>query len=132
MRESGFNESKQLTISNLVQYQKATFLCNYNIINNNGLFVFSIYTFSLAGNMFVHTPIQGANKEEYIHQIFNQIKMPTLPEIFTSVQHLSQSSSQVEKFSCYAQPFKMIELLSSFFFQSCYSRRNKFPLVKRY
>ena len=56
--------TKQLMISTKVQYQKAT---NLNIINST--FVSPIYTFSLAGNIFVYTPNQGTSREKYFNHI---------------------------------------------------------------
>ena len=73
MREKVFNKGKQLLISNRVQYLKATFL--YNIIST---FVSPSYTFSLAGNINVYTPIRGSNGEKYFNHIIYKGKMPTL------------------------------------------------------
>ena len=48
----------------------------YNI--NNSTFVSPIYTFSLAGNTIVYTPIHGTNRQKYFNHIINKGKMPTL------------------------------------------------------
>ena len=73
MREKGFNKSKQLLILNSVQKQKATNLCNIN-----STFVSPIYTFSLAANIFIYTPIQGTNREKCFNHIIYKGKMPSL------------------------------------------------------
>ena len=41
-------------------------------------FVSPIHTFSLAGNIIVYTPIQGASREKYFYRIIYKGKMPTL------------------------------------------------------
>ena len=50
------------------------------LYNNNGTFVYPIYTFSLAGNIIVYTPIQGTNRERYLNQIIYKGTMLTLAE----------------------------------------------------
>ena len=40
---------------------------SYN--NNNSTSVSPIYTFSLAGNVNVHTSIRGTNREKYFNQV---------------------------------------------------------------
>ena len=77
MRENGFNKSKQLVISEQVQYQEAPNL--YNNINCS-TFGSPIYTFSLAGNIYVYTPIQGTNMEKYFNHFIYEGKIPTLAE----------------------------------------------------
>ena len=42
------------------------------------IFISPIYNFSLAGNIFVYTPSQGANKEKYFINHNIKVKMPTL------------------------------------------------------
>ena len=54
MREKGFNKSKQLIMSNFGTIPKGR-----NLYNNHSTFVSPIYTFSLAGNIIVYTPIQS-------------------------------------------------------------------------
>ena len=49
-----------------------------NLYNNFSTFVPPIYTFSLASNITVYTPIQGTNKEKYISHINYEGKIPTL------------------------------------------------------
>ena len=73
MREKDFNKAKQLMISSVVQYQKASVL-----YFKNSTFVSPIYTFSLAGNIIVYTPIEGTNREKYFNDIIYDGKMPTL------------------------------------------------------
>ena len=63
----------------LVQYQKAAVL-----YNNTSTFVSPFYTFSLAGNIIVYTPIQGTNRKKYFNLIIYKGKMPTLAEKNTS------------------------------------------------
>ena len=48
------------------------------LFNNIGTFVCPIYTFSLAGNITVYTPIQGTNRKKYFNYIIYKGKMPTL------------------------------------------------------
>ena len=49
-----------------------------NVYNINSTIVSPIYTFSLAGNIIVYTPIQGTNREKYFNSIICKAKMPTL------------------------------------------------------
>ena len=46
--------------------------------SNNSTFIAPIYTFSLAGNIIVYTPIQGTNREKYFNQYIYTGKMPTM------------------------------------------------------
>ena len=46
--------------------------CNtkgYNLYNNTGTFISPIFTFSLAGNTIVYTPIRGKRREKYSNKI---------------------------------------------------------------
>ena len=52
----------------------------YNLYNNNSLFHFSYLHPSLAGNIIVYTPSQGAVREKYFNLIIYKGKMPTLAE----------------------------------------------------
>ena len=45
---------------------------------HNSTFVSPIYTFSLAGNLIVYTPIQGTNRETYFNHITYKGKMATV------------------------------------------------------
>ena len=58
MREK-FHESKQLMTSKMSVRPKAT-----NLYINISTFVSPIYTYSLAGNITVYTPVQGTNREK--------------------------------------------------------------------
>ena len=46
--------------------------------SSNITFISPIYTFSLAENIIVYTPIQGTNREKYFNHIIYKAKMPTL------------------------------------------------------
>ena len=46
----------------------------YNLYNPNGTFVSPIFTFSLAGNIVVYTPIQGTNRKKYFNHIIYEGK----------------------------------------------------------
>ena len=51
----------------------------YNLNNNNNsIFVFPTYTYSLAGNTIIHTPNQGTSREKNFNHIIYKRKMPTL------------------------------------------------------
>ena len=50
----------------------------YNSYNINSAFVSPLYTFSLAGDIIVYTPIQGTNREKTFNHINYRQKMPTL------------------------------------------------------
>ena len=62
--EKGFNQSKQLIMSNFSTIPKG---CNLYKINNT--FVSLVYTFSMAGNIIAYTPIQGTDREKYLNHI---------------------------------------------------------------
>ena len=49
-----------------------------NFCNITSTFVSPIYTFSLAGNKIVYTPIHITNREKYFNHIIYKEKMPTL------------------------------------------------------
>ena len=65
MRGKGLNKSKQLIMSIFSTIQQG---CNLNK-KNNSTFVSPIYTFSLAGNIIVYTPLQGTNGAKYFNHI---------------------------------------------------------------
>ena len=73
MKEKGFNKSKQLMMSISGTIPRSCIL-----YNNNSTFVSLIHTFSLAGNLIVHKPIQCTNREKYFNQNIYKGKMPTL------------------------------------------------------
>ena len=69
----GFKKIKQLKMSNLVRLKRLQFIFHHE----NGTSVSSIYTFSLAGNIIVCTPIQGTITEKYFIHIICKGKWPT-------------------------------------------------------
>ena len=73
MTEKSFNKSKQLIMSNFCTKPKSPILYINNITFNS-----PIYTFSLAGNIIVYTPIQETNRGDYFNYINFKGKMPTL------------------------------------------------------
>ena len=79
MWEKGFNESKQLMISEMITKTKATNFCN-----KSRTFCSPIHTFSLAGNTNAHTPIQATNREKYLKRIICKEKCRLWREIITS------------------------------------------------
>ena len=48
-----------------------------NLYNNKNTFVSPIFTFSLAGNIIVYSPIQGTNMEKYFNHIIYKGKILT-------------------------------------------------------
>ena len=74
MREKSFNQSEQFTFFKKIStVPKAT-----KLYNNIHTLVSPIFTFSLAGNIIVYTPIQSTNREKYFNHIIYFKKMPTL------------------------------------------------------
>ena len=55
------------------------------LYNNKSTFVSPIYTFSLAGNINVYTPIQSTNMEKYFNHIIFKEKCRLWWEINTSL-----------------------------------------------
>ena len=55
--------------------------CNtegYDLYNKNSIFVSHIYTFPLAGKIFVYTLIQDTNREKYFNHTISKEKLPIL------------------------------------------------------
>ena len=63
MREKRLTKTKQLFLSNLVQYQRAAIYQK----NNHSIFVSPIFTSCLVGNIIIYTPIQSTNRENYFN-----------------------------------------------------------------
>ena len=68
----------------LEQYRKG-----YKLYDNSCTFVYTSYTFPLAGNRIVYTPIQGTKREKYLNHIIYKGKMSTLLGINTSPSNSS-------------------------------------------
>ena len=96
-KEKSFNQYKQF----LMKKNSLNNTKGCNLYNNESTFVSPIYTFSLAGNIIIKTPIQGANREKYFIHIFYRRNMPTLAGNkhssvpFFSLRHLSTENIHV-------------------------------------
>ena len=64
------------TVNNEKNSFNNTRSCNFH--NTSSTFVSPIYTFSLAGNIIVYTPIRGTNREKYFNHNIYKGQMPTL------------------------------------------------------
>ena len=73
MREKDLNKSKQLMISNWVQYRKTRNLCI-----NNSTFVSPIYTIPWRETKLFTRPFKVQKGEKYLNHIIYKGKMPTL------------------------------------------------------
>ena len=73
MREKFQTKQTFNVVRKTITVPKAT-----KLYSNKSTFVSPIYTFSLAGNLIVYSPIRGTNMEKYFNQIIYKGKMPTV------------------------------------------------------